>query len=80
METEHPAQSPDGISMAEAAEILGASVGSVSRWASSGYLPALVVGSRGREPYVFERAVVQSLADRRAEAHRVLDWKSGAVA
>lgn len=64
----------------EACEILGVSVASIARWISTGYLPAVVVGTRGVEPHVFDRRTVQALADRRAAAKRTLDWKSGVVA
>lgn len=53
-------------------------MGSISRWVETGYLPVLQRGIRGVMPHLFDRADVEALADRRAEAKSALDWKAGA--
>ncbi len=68
---------PDGIGSTEAARILGTTPTNVCRWTASGYLPARrkAPGS-GFGGHVYDRAVVEHLAERRAEARRVLDVRS----
>lgn len=44
-------------------EILGVSIATVTRWAKSGKLPALHKEDGLRQPWLFDQAEVQKLAD-----------------
>lgn len=81
MTTEQCAKQADApILTREACDILGCSVASITRWVATGYLPAVQVGRTGVQPHIFDRAVVEALAERRAAAKRALDWQHGAIA
>lgn len=67
------------VSTDEAARILGVTTASVCRYTQSGYLPTVHRSAgTGHGGNRYERAVVEDLARRRAEARRVLNVQSAA--
>lgn len=61
----------------EAARILGTTIGSVVRYTQSGYLPTTRRSKgTGFGPHLYDRAVVEELARKRATATRILNWHS----
>ncbi|WNO26683.1 MerR-like helix-turn-helix DNA binding domain protein [Gordonia phage Rahul] len=67
----------DEIGSAEAARILKTTIASVCRYTQTGYLPTVRrSGGSGHGGHVYDRAVVERLAAARAEARRVLDYRS----
>ncbi|QDF17439.1 MerR-like helix-turn-helix DNA binding domain protein [Gordonia phage Coeur] len=66
----------DVITSSEAANILGVTKVTVNRFVSTGYLPTIRRSTgTGRGGHRFNRGTVVALAEARAEARRVLDYR-----
>lgn len=66
----------DVITSSEAANILGVTQVTVNRFVSTGYLPTIRRSTgTGRGGHRFNRGTVVALAEARAEARRVLDYR-----
>lgn len=58
-----------------AARLLGVTPMTIWRWTQTGYLPAVRAGERGGREAVYNRTVVERLAELRAEASVVMNTR-----